>query len=170
MFAIIPCPVPVGSLLARYAESGAYTDCYRVDLRASVTQAQYVFAFYTTPVFKLERMIIKWAVSRPSLDSEAKQLAVGEIDNFSAWGVESRREDQLLLADFRGRTRSWLMTSPVRDANGTGTRLYFGSAVVPEHDPHSGDTRLGPVFHALLGFHKIYSRVLLYSAKRNLAG
>jgi hypothetical protein len=49
-----------------------------------------------------------------------------------------------------------------------GTSLYFGSAVVPVRSPKTGRTRLGPVFSALLGFHKLYSRVLLRAARRRL--
>jgi hypothetical protein len=37
-----------------------------------VTLAEYVNAFYTTRVFRLERIILKWAVSRPSTDAQAK--------------------------------------------------------------------------------------------------
>jgi len=51
-------------------------------------------AFYTTLVFKLERLILKLAVSRPSTDAQAKQLAAGSIDEFSAWHVEARSENQ----------------------------------------------------------------------------
>lgn len=168
MFSIKSCPLPVDALLGSYIHAGAYTDCYRAELPGTVTQAQYVNAFYTTWVFKLERAILKWAVSMPSLDSEANQLAQGEIDNFAAWHVESRCDNQLLLSDFRGRTRSWLMTLPASDTNRAKTHLYFGSAVVPAQDPRSGETRLGLVFGALLGFHKIYSRILLHSARARL--
>lgn len=44
-----------------------------------------------------------------------------------------------------------------------GTTLYFGSAVVPRK--RGG---MGWPFTALLGFHKLYSRVLLGSAVRRL--
>lgn len=134
----------------------------------AISHARYVAAFYTTLVFKLERLILKWAVSRPSSDAQAGQLAAGEIDSFAAWRVESRAESQLLLTDLRGRTRSWLMTAPIETRNGAGTRLYFGSAVTPVERFRTGKPALGPVFRALLGFHKIYSQVLLYAAKSRL--
>jgi hypothetical protein len=51
-----------------------------------------------------------------------------------------------------------------------GSRLYFGSAVVPV-GIGSGKARLGFPFNALLGFHHLYSRILLGAARgRVLAG
>jgi hypothetical protein len=168
LFAIHSCSLPDGAFLASYTRAGAYTDCYVTESARSVSQAEYVAAFYTTPVFKLERVILKWAVSRPSTDAEAKQLASGVIDKFAAWHVEKRSADQLLLSDLRGATRSWLMVAPLETPNGSGTRLYFGSAVVPVRDSRTGKATMGPGFRALLGFHKIYSEVLLYSARSRL--
>lgn len=168
MLSVRPCPLPDGALLARYRVDGAHADCYAVDVPGRVSHAQYVTAFYTTPVFKLERLILNWAVSRPSTDAQAEQLAAGSISDFAAWHVESRDVDQLLLADLRGTTRSWLMVAPLQTAQGTCTRLYFGSAVVPVRRTGTGDSTIAPVFRALLGFHKIYSVLLLYAAKLRL--
>lgn len=159
MFLIQPCSIPDRALLRRYLYDGAYADCYTTDVPGAVSHAQYVTAFYTTPVFKLERLILKWAVSRPSTDAEAEQLAAGTLDSFAAWHVEKRSENQLLLSDFLGRTKSWLMVEPMNTHSGIRTRLYFGSAVVPVKDPS---------YRALLGFHRIYSKVLLYAAKSRL--
>lgn len=165
MFSIESCSIPDGALLHNYLGAGTYTDCYVTDIRGSVSHAQYVMAFYTTPVFKLERLILKIAVSRPSTDAQAKQLAAGSIDVFSAWYVEARSENQLLLSDFHHRTRSWLMVVPIAGVSGTRTRLYFGSAVVPVENSRTGKFTLGFGFRALLGFHRFYSVVLLYAAR-----
>ena len=124
-------------------------------------------AFYTTWLFRLERWILRLAVARPSTDEEALQLARGGRDSFAAWSVEARAPDQLLMCDFTGRTRSWLMVAPA--AGTTGTRLYFGSVVVPVRDPKTGEMGLGPVHGPLIGFHKLYSRSLLGAAARRLA-
>ena len=164
--AILPCPLPDASLLNRYRlQQGAYTDCYSTDVARSVSHAEFVEAFYTTWVFKLERAILKLAVAKPSTDAQATLLAQGGLDAFSAWTVEDRGQDQLLLCDMHGRTRSWLMTAPAE--SGKGTRLYFGSAVVPAKGSESG-TDIGSGFRLLLGFHKIYSRVLLRAAVNRL--
>ena len=107
-------------------------------------------------------------VSMPSTDDQARQLAAGTIDRFAAWHVEARRDDQLLMCDFQRRTRSWFRVEPMARADGPYTRLYFGSGVVPVIDKSDGTSSLGPVFHALLGFHKLYSKILLRSAATRL--
>ena len=69
-----PCALPATSQLAAYRESGAYTDCYCIDLPGAVSLAGYIEAFYTTRVFKLERLVLRWLVARPSTDAQARQL------------------------------------------------------------------------------------------------
>jgi hypothetical protein len=159
--------VPAHSLLSSYSRSGAYVDCYATEISALATHAQFVEAFYTTPLFKLERLLLKLLISRPSTDTEAKQLAHGEVSSFAAWRVESRAPNEVLLS--AGRTRSWLMVSSSAEHPASGTRLMFGSAVVPRRSAKSGSGSLGASFHALLGFHKLYSRALLHSAKSRLS-
>jgi len=159
------CPLPDDALLRRY-QRYAYADCYTAALAGTVVHREFVTAFYTTWLFKLERLILKCLVSKPSTDAQAEQLADGTLNTFAAWRVEDRGENQLLMCDFMGRTRSWLMTT---SEGGTGgTRLYFGSAVVPIRDPNTGRSSLGFGFTALLGFHKLYSRALLRAASRKL--
>ena len=159
--------VPAHSLLSRCTESGAYVDCYATEISAFASHAQFVEAFYTTPLFKLERLLLKLLISRPSTDTEAKQLAHGELSSFAAWRVEARAPNEVLLS--AGRTRSWLMVSSSADHPASGTRLMFGSAVVPRRSENARGTDLGPGFRALLGFHKLYSRALLHSAKLRLS-
>ena len=162
------CDLPDGALLGRYAINGGYTDCYATNVSAAVSQAQYVSAFYTTPLFKLERVILKVALSMPSTDAQARQLADDAINAFAAWRVEDRTENQLLLTDFRGRTRSWLMVAPTTVEGGAGTRLYFGSAVVPVKNAGNGKPAVGLGFRLLLGFHQLYSMALLRAARWRL--
>ncbi|MCH8865800.1 MAG: hypothetical protein IID58_03005 [Proteobacteria bacterium] len=165
MFSIKACSVPDSALLARYVRKDTYTDCYRTIVSGVVSHAEYVTGFYSTSLFKLERLILGWVVHKPSTDAEAKQLAEGRIDTFAAWYVESRSENQILMCDFRNRTRSWLMVAPLLEDGDTRTRLYFGSAVVPVRDADSASTSLGRGYGVLLGFHKLYSKALLCSAK-----
>ena len=169
---VTACALPAGALLAGLAQQGAYTDCYATDVPGSVTHAQYVAAFYTTPLFKVERFILKHAMSRPATDADALRLADGTASAFSAWTVEARAPHQLLLCDVTGRTRSWLMVTPqpghAPDGAAGGTRLYFGSAVVPLRSANAGAPYMGWGFRALLGFHKLYSVALLRSASAAL--
>jgi len=167
MASIQACGLPEDSLLRRYLDRGGYADCYVIELERRVQHAEFVEAFYTTSVFKLERLVLSWFVARPSTDAEAQELARGHATSFAAWNVEARDHNQVLLSDFQGRTRSWLMIAP--GASSQSTRLFFGSAVVPTVDRRSGQRTMGFAFRALLGFHKLYSRVLLHAASRRLA-
>ena len=163
-------PLPVRALLSKYADSGAYTDCFTINITRTVSHAQFVEAFYTGKLFKLERLLLRVFLSKPSTDFQARQLAAGELNEFAAWTVEARAENQLLLRAIDGRTRSWLMMSTTDVPS--GTRLYFGSALVPGRKTGNTSTRrpeMGFVFKALLGFHNFYSRALLSAAARRLA-
>lgn len=166
MASIQACEIPAGALLLRYLNGGAYADCYVTELARPVSHAEFVEAFYTTAIFKLERLLLAGFVSRPSTDTQARELASETRTSFAAWSVEARETNQLLLSDFQNRTRSWLMSVP---AGNQTTRLFFGSAVVPILDRRSGKARMGLAFRALLGFHKLYSRVLLRAAVTRLA-
>jgi len=108
--------------------------------------------------------LLDWLVSKPYTDVQAKALAADEVDSFAAWHVEGRTGEQLLMCDFQQRTRSWLMSVEIDVVGNGGTRLYFGSAVVPIENARSGQKRMGAAFGALLGFHRLYSRVLLHAA------
>ena len=167
MASIQACELPDNALLRRYLGGGAYADCYVVELARPVSHAEYVEAFYTTAVFKLERLLLSWFVARSSTDAQAAELASGSLNSFAAWSVEAREPNQVLLSDFQGRTRSWLMSAPA--SNNQTTRLFFGSAVVPVVNRRSGEARMGVTFQALLGFHKLYSWVLLRAAVTRLA-
>lgn len=167
MASVHACELPDDALLRTYLSGGAYADCYVTELAGSVSHAEYVEAFYTTAVFKLERQLLSWFVARPSTDRQAGELASGKLASFAAWSVEARGPNQVLLSDFQGRTRSWLMIAPAADNQ--STRLFFGSAVVPVLNRRTGEARMGTVFRALLGFHKLYSRVLLRAAVTRLA-
>lgn len=166
---IRPCALPADASLGRYAGEGGFADCYCTEVDRAVSLAEYVEAFYSTALFKLERSILRLALSRPSTDADVQRLARGEADAFAAWTVEARVPDQLLLSDTTGRTKSWLRVVAMDGAGAPGTRLYFGSAVVPKRGGDAGRAGLGIVFTSLLGFHKLYSRALLGAARARLA-
>lgn len=160
--------LPDDALLGRYrgASPGEtmapYTDCFVTLRKDVIALEQFVFAFYTTWVFKLERLILRFAVSMPSTDEDALAVAKGSIDQFAAWIVEDRTATQLLMCDYRKRTRSWFKVSPAHD--GRTTTLFFGSAVIPRRHPKTGVLGVGIAFGLLIAFHRIYSRILLRSA------
>ena len=161
--------LPKGAFLEKYKQQGAKTDCYFIDLPKPISQAEYIAAFYTTKLFKVERIILALLARRPSSDNEAKSLSRGEVAHFAAWTVEAQTQDQLLLCDFLGKTRSWLMSTSISaDMNDCTTRLYFGSAVIPKRDSTGSDAKFGVLFNALSGFHHLYSKALLKAAYTRL--
>jgi len=148
------------ALLMRYAIDGSHTDCYSCHIEKEINLEEFITAFYTTPLFKLERLILR-LVDKPSSELDVANLAANKTESFAAWTVEAREENQILLRDYQGKTRSWLMISEEEN----GTSLYFGSAVIVKNN--SGE--IGRGFKLLMGFHKLYSVLLLYFARRSLS-
>ena len=165
MFSIEKRPVPPNTLLDKYSTNGTYVDCYSIEVPRQVSLPEFVLAFYTTFLFKLERFILTWTVSKPSSDNEVSHLADGIREKFAAWRVENRSENELLMCDFLGRTRSWFKVIPVSQAC---TQLYFGSAISSRQNPKTRKLSLGFGFRMLLGFHQIYSILLLHSARSRI--
>ena len=155
--------LPPHALLSKYANAGAYTDCFTAEIGRPVSHAEFVEGFYTSPAFRLERLVLGLFLAKPFSNAQAKQLAAGALSEVSAWHVEGRTANELLMCDFLGRTRSWLMVSATSEQS---TSLYFGSAVVPGKGAKKPGA--GIVWKALHGFHKLYSRALLGSARRRL--
>lgn len=156
MAAVRAIAVPPDALLAAYAGRG-HVDAYAADLPRPVALPEFIRAFYDSPAFRPERWILGAAGLRGT-DADLVALADGRGTRFAAWTVEARIPGEILLAAFN--TRSWLAIVP----RGEASTLYFGSAVVARDDG-----RLGAGFHALLGFHRLYSRILLSAAARRLA-
>ncbi len=97
---IRPCEVPQDSLLRRYVDGVGFADCYVTEVPRAVSQGEFVEAFYTSSLFKIERTLLTYLASRPAGDAEAQQLAAGTARAFSAWSVQEQSATELLLADF----------------------------------------------------------------------
>lgn len=152
-------PVPAEALHKHYADAGGHADSFCTEAAAPVTLPQFVEAFYTSPLFRMERWILTIATDHPSTDAEARALALGERSEFAAWTVEARTEHQLVMRDYQGKTRSWFMVDPAHP-----TRIWFGSAIAAGR----GGGDIPAPFRLLMGFHTLYSRALLWSARRRL--
>ena len=139
-------------------------DCFFATVAGDVSLAEYSYAFYTSRVFKLERLILRWLINKPSTDAEARELADGRRDTFAAWKLGPRTETQLLMADFMGRTRSWL--SVVKDTESAQARslLRFGSGIAKRAANERGAPRTTWGFRMLGPVHIVYSQILLRSA------
>ena len=151
---------PPDTLIAEFAaREGHYTDCFEAACAAPVTLPAFITAFYTQPLFRAERLLLRVAARAPSTDADVAALAAGAGSEFAVWRVGGRTETELFLADKGGRTGSWLQVAP--------DVLRFGSVVIPVPG-RNGVLTLGPVFHSLLGAHKLYSRALLAGAARRV--
>ena len=154
------CNIPRDGLLQAYATDGStYTDCFEVMSPLAIPMEEFVQAFYSTWLFKVERLILSGVLRRLITDADVLALADG-ADSFAVWTVEARAQNQLLLCDMTGHTRSYLALSA---KDGGVTRLIFGSAVVP-----SEGGQLGRGIQALMPLHRLYSKCLLRLAERKL--
>jgi hypothetical protein len=154
-------PVQQHSFLGAYSSRGAFTDCYSTSVPFAASLPLFVEAFYTTKLFKVERWLLARLLKIESSDEQAYQLAQGVSTRFSAWKVEHRSSSEILLD--AGQTRSWLSVVQA-EGNQDETTLLFGSAVVPMRP----GGKFGFAFHALLGVHRLYSKLLLSAAAKNL--
>jgi hypothetical protein len=167
-------PVPDWSLLKTYRGGkhpdtwGTYHDCFALPIDRVVTLPEFVYAFYTTAVFKLERLIIAYAVKLPSTDEQALQFARGSRARFSAWTLAEVSGNQLLASDFQDRTRSWFAVTPLQVGEHAGTVLRFGSGIASKYQDGQDTGQLTRGFKMLGRFHVLYSRVLLLAARQRL--
>ena len=171
MFSVTQGAVPEDASLKTY-RGGAHPDCwgesgdcFAISVDRVVSLAEFVFAFYTSSVFRIERVFLRFLAGAPSTDADARQLADGSGTSFAVWRVGERTATQLLMCDRYERTRSWFRALPLSDGK---TLLRFGSAVASRSGGQPA-TRAGvSVFRLLLKFHVMYSQVLLHAAKRGV--
>lgn len=158
---ITRCPVPQDALLQRYVGQGdTYTDCFTAEAAADVSLPDFVTAFYTTRLFRAERLVLSAILRRRIFDHEIAPFLAGDIDQFAVWRIEAQAEGQLLVCDLWGSTRSWFQIRPTAQG---GTQLFFGSAVVV-----APDTPQPVLVRISAPLHRLYARLLLNAARRNL--
>jgi hypothetical protein len=168
MFSIAREAVPDNALLKTYRGGvhperwGACGDCFSVSVHRAVNLADFVFAFYTSPIFRIERTILHGFLSVPSTDEQARAVATGAGTSFAVWYAGTRTATQLLMCDRYERTRSWFSVAPMA---GGRTLLRFGSAVAASSAGRRAAEPMSLRFRVLLRFHVWYSQILLHSAK-----
>jgi hypothetical protein len=171
LFSITQESVPSDALLRTFRGGahperwGKYADCFAVDAVGEAGLAEFVFAFYTSRLFGIERFLLRTLINAPSTRADALAVANGTADKFAAWYVGARTPTQLLMCDRYERTRSWFCAVP--NSSG-GTRLHFGSAVAAGPGERGEGAERPAVFNFLLGFHVLYSQALLHAARKNL--
>jgi hypothetical protein len=160
--------VPEDALLKTYRGGahperwGDYGDCFAMSVDRVESLADFVFAFYSSPIFRIERLILRVVLGARSTDAQARALADGSATSFAVWRVGARTATQLLMCDCYERTRSWFRVVPLE---GGRTLLQFGSAVAAARDGQTGAAAKGSGFRLLLGFHVLYSKLLLYAVR-----
>lgn len=163
MFQISPVPLPAFALLSRYASRpGHHTDCFVTEIEGQVSIAEYTEAFFHSPVLRIERQLLR-LIAPASSYAQVQALATGTGTTLAGWELESRTEDQLLLSVMGGGIRTWLMVEEAGDK----TRLLFGSAVIPRN-ADSENPKIDWHINALMGFHNLYSRIVLAAARGQL--
>jgi len=165
----VPAEVPDYTLLAPLRHAGCYADCFTLTLPFAVTKEEFIESFYTTTLFKSERLVLFLFAGKKSTDKDAQNLAQGTGNSFAVWRVDQRTADELLLSEPIGGTSSWFMTRLENVASDTVTRLFFGSAIRPKRAPTAGETpQFSSVFTGLRPLHNLYSRKLLEAAAVSL--
>jgi hypothetical protein len=171
MFAVTKVELPEDALFNTYQgglrpeswrESG---DCFAVSVDRVVSLAEFVFAFYTSPVFRIERLILGLLAAASSTDDQARRLAQGSETSFAVWRVGERTATQLLMCDRYERTRSLFRVLPLNEGS---TLLQFGSAVASTSNPRRSTWARRSLFRLLMKFHVAYSQILLYAASRGV--
>ncbi|MEP5155338.1 hypothetical protein [Planktotalea sp.] len=159
-------PLPPHAFLDRFSsEAGAHTDCYVTEVPAHVDLERFIATFFDTWVFRLERKLLAIFARQSSGQEDVKALAHGASEKLAMWRLVERDENQILLRVGDGPIRSWLMRSDLQ----AGTQLYFGSALLAVAKDKRGNPSVGFFANALMGFHRLYSRILLQAAARKLS-
>lgn len=141
-------------------------DCFSAAVAQSVSLSAFVYAFYTSPVFRIERAILQILAGAPSTDAQAREVAEGSGSSFAIWRVGERTKTQLLMCDRFEKTRSWFQVVPMEDG---GTLLRFGSAVAASRNRETGASSVSRGFRWLMGFHVLYSRLLLGAVRQRMS-
>lgn len=136
MVQVIATTLPKSACLNDYEHhAGVYTDCFQTELPKGGTLESYINAFFNTWLFRIERMILSTAAKKPVSDEDIARLAQGTSNTMSAWQVERRDADQILLEVPQPPIRTWLMrsgegekTSSISAARSCQTRL-IGTAM-----------------------------------------
>ena len=165
MVNVIAVPLPEHSLIAgQTLHVGYVTDCFRYEIPKTVDLSDLIDAFYKTPLFRFERLVLSLAPTSRMRDVDITALSKEQVDQISVWQVETRLDAQILLS--AGGTKSWLKVEQME----SGTRFYFGSVLVPRPSSVEGKPpEVSWFINSLMGAHLMYSLLLLGDAARRLS-
>src|SRR5450755_632828 len=99
MFSITQKPLPNDDLLSTYQRGtrpdrpdrwGQQGDCFEMTVHQPVSLSDFVAAFYASPVFRIERLLLQVLARAPSTDAQARAVAEGSGYSFAVWRVGER--------------------------------------------------------------------------------
>ncbi|ORX96183.1 hypothetical protein K493DRAFT_407314 [Basidiobolus meristosporus CBS 931.73] len=179
-----------GPLNSKTAEEQIYLDSFSIQVpqsQLSIPRSaadrdallnSYARAFYTSPVFKLERLLLGWFKSStqtpPETDKDilAKKFQVGDVVAVETYTVVKRDSNQVefkfsLQKDVIDGT-SWLAVQEPETEDGAYT-FWFGTAIYPAAEELAEFESRFKSDNFEARFHKLYSRVLIDMAVKKLA-
>ncbi|MEL6648775.1 MAG: hypothetical protein AAFQ05_13995 [Pseudomonadota bacterium] len=161
MARVVAALLPQDSLLHACAtRPGSYTDCFEAAVPTDGTPdrafERFVFLFFDSWLFRVERMILRFAGKAPKAGTDPIALARGEVAHFAAWTVDARRAQELLMSVHHTPIRTWLSVAK----DGDQMRLRFGTALLAQET--SGRVHWG--FRATIRAHRLYAKLLLKAA------
>ena len=79
---------PEHSLISEQSMLEGYvTDCFSAEVSKAVDLSDLIEAFYKTPLFRLERLVLSFAPSGRLRDTDITALSKGQVDRISVWQV-----------------------------------------------------------------------------------
>lgn len=139
-------------------------DCFRLDVPGHVPIERFAHAFFTSWLFKLERLVLPVATT----DDLAKDFAYSRVNEFAIWTAKERTDSELLAVWAEQHSpasgATWMRVVHGKDDEGKPkTCLEFGSAIAPGDMPYQK-----AVMAVAVPLHLAYSGLLLGAAAGNI--
>jgi hypothetical protein len=164
----VPSPVDAPTLKSLLEhDPPLHVDVCQVDVPSRVSAREFARAFFTSPVFRLERKLLDIVgIGRSVSDDEINDMEFKMGDRVNGFAVVDAVErpdisDEVLFCwNPEAQGHSWLQAKPWTDA-GDGTTLKFGSVVNLEGGSH--------VIKLMLPFHLMYAKIVLAATEQQFA-
>jgi hypothetical protein len=147
-------------------EHPLHIDVCQIQLPFTVSTRDFARAFFTSPVFQVERRILKLAGAGMAVtDKEIVEMNFVPGDRVATFGVieydqRSETTDEILFRwDKEVMGHSWLQAKPSTDGT-SGTTLRFGSILNLE--------KAGYLARLFLPIHLMYAQIVLSATRREL--
>eukprot|EP00045_Choanoeca_perplexa_P002911 m.27622 g.27622 ORF g.27622 m.27622 type:complete len:189 (-) comp11764_c0_seq1:101-667(-) len=157
--------VPNGSFLKSMKDEGYNCDTFVLPLPNAppADLNKYIRAFFSSPVFQLERYVLQYAAGISIEDQDIRKCGFEVGDKLGVWGVTERCDNEALALWSQGSTDgcSWWRLEHTREGDPV---LMFGSGIRTNNASKAYRLAMVPLTQG----HYLYSRILLWSTGRNL--